>query len=391
MSRPAYGRPDGDAELAELVEILNRTYLRTREEGEQWLKRTPAEDLRVIRRSGRVAGSLLLLPWAQWFGGSSIPMTGVAAVGVDPEVRSSGMASSMMRSALEEMHQAGVPLSALFPATQPVYRRAGYELSGTWSRFKLPVHSVDLRDRTLDIKRVDASAAKTIKALYDRRSRSASGHLDRPPKMWERLVSPERDEIHLYVASGSGGPEGYVAFTQRRDKEWRYDLVLQDFVALTAAAARRLWTFFADHRSFSRDVLWVGHVADPVLLMLREQQWEVTRMWTWMTRIVDVKSALEARGYPRGLEAELHLQVADDVLPWNDGRFVLEVSGGHGAVRKGGRGKLSVDVRGLASMYTGFLTGAETVAAGYASGSEAELSKASAVFAGPPPWLPDFF
>ena len=60
-----------------------------------------------------------------------------------------------------------------------------------------------------------------------------------------------------------------------------------------------------------------------------------------MTRIVDVPAALTERGYPEAIDAELHLRVRDDVLPANDGTFVLHVSGGKAEVRPGGTGAMA--------------------------------------------------
>jgi len=59
-----------------------------------------------------------------------------------------------------------------------------------------------------------------------------------------------------------------------------------------------------------------------------------------MLRVVDVSKALEKRVYPLGIETELHLEVKDNLLPENNGKFVLSVSNGQGEVKKGGLGEL---------------------------------------------------
>ncbi|HVL81726.1 MAG TPA: GNAT family N-acetyltransferase [Actinomycetota bacterium] len=387
----AFGRPDGTAETEQLGAILDIVYLRSPEEGRRWLDRTDPDHLRVLRTGGTVVGGMRVWPLGQWYGGRPVPMWGVASVAVDPAHRASGFATGMMRSSLEEMHSAGAALSALYPATQPVYRRTGWELAGTWTRFRLPAAAIDVRDRELDIRRVDAGDG-VFKQLYDRRAAASNGHLARTEAYWRFVQSPRSEEtVHRYVVERDGRPEGYVVFTQDREGAWRYNLNCRDVVATSPAAARRLWTFFADHRSFSEDVTWSGSGSDPMLFVLREQEWKAPRSWTWMLRIVDVKAALSERGYPAGMEAEVHLDVRDDVCGWNEGRWVLSVAGGRGQVRKGGRGRLRIDVRGLASLYSGFSTGSELVATGYAEGREGDLAAATAAFSGPAPVLPDFF
>jgi predicted acetyltransferase len=110
-----------------------------------------------------------------------------------------------------------------------------------------------------------------------------------------------------------------------------------------------------------------------------------------MLRIVDVIGALSARGYPAGVSAELQLDVRDELLPWNNGRFVLTVADRRASVRSGGAGWVGLDVRDLAALYSGYLTPQELLAAGSLAGSEADLATAAQIFAGPRPWTPDMF
>jgi predicted acetyltransferase len=79
-------------------------------------------------------------------------------------------------------------------------------------------------------------------------------------------------------------------------------------------------------------------------------------MQTWLLRVVDVAKALEKRGYPSGVQAELHLEVQDDLIAENNGRFILSVSHGQGEVTRGGTGELKLHIRELAPLYTSLFT-----------------------------------
>ena len=128
-----------------------------------------------------------------------------------------------------------------------------------------------------------------------------------------------------------------------------------------------------------------------MLTMLREQRSRM-RLWEyWMLRIVDVAGALEARGYAADRGARVHFEVRDDVLPQNNGRFVLEVSDGRGKVSRGGDGRVGIDVRGLAAMYTGHWTAEQLRGRDYLEASAEDASAASAVFAGHAPFMSDRF
>lgn len=110
-----------------------------------------------------------------------------------------------------------------------------------------------------------------------------------------------------------------------------------------------------------------------------------------MLRLLDVRRALESRGYPEAVSARLELEVQDDCIPENSGRFVLDVSGGKAEVRTDGSGRLRLHVRGLAALYTGFLSHVDLGLLRLAEGEPRDLALAGALFSGPPPAMPEIF
>jgi predicted acetyltransferase len=108
-------------------------------------------------------------------------------------------------------------------------------------------------------------------------------------------------------------------------------------------------------------------------------------------RIVDVAGALSRRGYPPGLQAELHLDVHDDLLTHNTGRWQLSVAEGRAEVRPGGAGRIKLGIRELAALYTGHLSPAALQFSGALSGSDEDLALLALVFSGEPPRLTDPF
>ena len=154
----------------------------------------------------------------------------------------------------------------------------------------------------------------------------------------------------------------------------------------------------AGYRSMVEHIVWSGGPRDPFVYLLGEQltagsraKVQIVRSLDWMLRIVDVVGALGVRGYPPGLSAELHLDVRDDLLAANNGRFVLELDGGRAHVRPGGQGRLQLGVRELAAIYSGFMAPIELCALGAIAAPDADLALAAAVFAGPQPWIADMF
>ena len=216
--------------------------------------------------------------------------------------------------------------------------------------------------------------------------------------LWSRLLQTARTETRRgdlppsgYLLEGDDGPEGYLYVAQTPRAGGRFDVRVTDLVVQTAAAARRVAAFLGSFSTFGEDVhLWTGP-GDPFFQSLPECPFRFEACKPWMVRVVDVAAALSQRGYAAGLEATVHLHVTDPLIPENDGAWTLRVSGGRGEVCRGGRGTARMNVRGLAALFTGYMSPESLQVAGLIAADRADLATLGAVFAGPAPWMPDGF
>ena len=391
MSRAYDVGPARPEETADLAAIGGWAFTQTPADMLPWFDRIGMSNVRVIREDERPVGMLGVDWMGQWFGGVSIPSAGIGAVAISADRRGHGAATRLMQEVLREAREAGVPLSTLYPATQPLYRSVGYELAGTRFEISLPAHAIDIKDRSQELKPATENDRGTMAALYERRARWSPGNLDRSPYLWDRVLHPRGEAPLSFLAMGPDGPEGYVIIMKRPPGTIPSDFLVQDVVATTPASARRILSFFADHRSVAKDIIWHGPPNDPLLTHLREQPYTIKGKFLWMIRVVDVVSALERRRYPETARGELHLKVADGLLEENDGAFVLDVHDGRGSVRRGGSGRFCIDVRGLATLYSGFQTPTAIRVAGFLDAPEHDMRLAESLFAGPAPWMSDMF
>jgi predicted acetyltransferase len=378
-------------EIKEFVPIHRRSYLMSPQDAEDWGEWVEVDNFRLAKRDGRAIGGMQLRPMGQWFGGRSVRMTGISAVGIEPSERASGAGTLFMQEVLRELHADGVPISSLYPATQLVYRRCGYELAGDFLSYRIGTDEIDVRDRTLEIEHTTDRDA--ITKTYDAFAARTAGLLDRDEHMWKRTFEPWKSDADAYIVNGADGPEGYVVYSRSRPPATplRETEMFGDVVALTSAATKRILSFVADHRSFIGWFAWNGAPGDRFAYALAEPRRKVTMSWPWMLRLVDMPKALVERGYNSAVEGELHLNVHDDLIDANNGAFVLRVSGGKAEVTPGGSGSFGIDIRGLAPLYTGYSSAHELLSTGYLDGTEADLLAADALFAGPSPWLQNFF
>jgi predicted acetyltransferase len=353
------------------------------------------DHFRLLRCNGKVVAGLVAVPVGQWFGGRSVFSWAIRLVGVGLEHRSRRVAPLLMGDMLHEAQRQGVALSVLYPATQPLYRAVGYEQAGVNQLLSMPVDAARLRDHGLDLRRVDRMAAiDRMAPLHEMRARRTSGHIDRNDWFWQRVLQPRQlPETHVFEVVGGGDAQGYMVYAMPPSdaSTHGYDVFLTDFVATTAAAARRLMAHLGEHHSLGNRVRWRGRLDAPECMVLPQQKLHLEDSMTWMLRIVDVSTALTQRGYAPQVSGRLAFEVVDDLLPDNAGRWTLQVADGEAQVSRGGSAELKLDVRGLASLYTGHLTPHELCVAGLAEGPEAALSMAASLFYGPRCWMPDFF
>jgi predicted acetyltransferase len=385
-----YGTLALETDEEPLRDILTQCFNFPQARWKAYLDLTGKENFRVVRREGRVVGGLVILFMGQWFGGRAIPMGGIAAVGVPPEQRGGGVAQTLMAQTLRELREQEIPLSALYASTQHLYRSVGYEQAGCFCLYSMPAAAFPRGDRTLAVEPVDASKHEIFHSLYREWVMPMNGCLARNRAIWERAVRSEDGPVYGYRIGDAEAPVGYLIYAHQ-GREHGHDMRVRDWAALTPAAFARLQTLLADHRSVVQDVIWKGPPVDPLLCSPEEQRFQHRGSERWMLRIVDVPAALGQRGYPEGITEELHLDVADDLLPGNAGRFVLSVRDGRGSVTRGGRGDLRCAVRGLAPLYASMLVPQELARIGWIVGDARTLATAARIFAGPQPWMGDGF
>ncbi|WP_427161223.1 GNAT family N-acetyltransferase [Aliinostoc sp. HNIBRCY26] len=378
-------------DMQQLGHIMEQCFIMSTGDSGVYTNLVGLDNLRVIYRDQQVAGGLVIYRMGQWWGGQCVPMGGVAAVGIAPEYRGDGAAIALIKNALWEMHSQEIPISVLYPATQRLYRKAGYEQAGSYCIWEIPSQSIQIREQPLPIQPVDSKNHDIFQNLNQQQGKLTPGYLDRHPALWQLLLHTEVSEtLYSYVIGDKNQPQGYVIFTQERTKDSSI-LRVRDWVVLSHQAALSFWSFIANHRSQIDNIRWKSSITDSLTLLLPEQTAKICHSDRWMLRIVDICRALAVRGYPAGVEAELHLEVQDNLLTANQGKFILSVANGRGEVTKGGKGDFQLDIQSLAPLYSGLFTPYQLQLAGKLDATPTALSTATQIFASPSPWMMDFF
>jgi predicted acetyltransferase len=390
---PSYG-PMTDTDLPAVARILSHAFAGTREGSAEWVQNAGLGHLRTLRAAegGAIEATLLRIPMGQYFGGRSVPLVGIAGVGVAPEARGRGVAGRLMAEAVREIASEGVALSGLYPATQPLYRRVGYEQAGHRFEYRLPVRNIGGGERGMRVRPVEATDKGAIRECYTEFASRFDGPLDRGEYLWGRVERMRETVYYGFAAVDEAGEiEGYIYLAQTRKPErGRQDIAVSDIAFRTAAAGRRLLGFLADFSSMADDIVFFGGPLHPLCTLLAEQRYQLSIRDHWMIRITNLPEAITARGY-RCEAAEVHLDVRDELLPKNSGKWVVRVRDGAGFAERGGSGAISLDVAALASMYSGLYTPEQLSVLGRCTGEVSRIRAAAGLFAGTTPWMSDMY
>jgi predicted acetyltransferase len=330
----------------------------------------------------RLIASAYYHEFDQWWLGRAVPMGGVGAVCVAPEDRGRGVGRRLAAAMLDLMQ--GRPLSALFPATAPVYRAVGYEHAGGQYLLTLPPEPLrTLAVGPVKVRRAGPGDEAEVTALMRRLHAEArhAGPIDRGEDYLRDVLADER--VFSYLAD-----DGFLAYGWDGSHE---RLAVHRCVAGSAEAARALWAIVGSGSSMAGTVRACVAPDDPMLWLLRDRSEDDLRRVSWMLRVLDAPAAIAARGFPAGVSADVPLVIEDEPRPGNAGAWRLTVGGGEGRLERdsGARDAVHVPARGLAAIYAG-VPMATLRRAGIITGGDAADPLLDAAFAGTP-YMLDYF
>lgn len=347
---------------------------------------------------GRLGAMVEVIDGGQFFGGSRVPMGGVAGVATAPEQRGRGLAAQVVSAALERMARSEHAVSTLYGAAGRLYRGLGYGVAGVQVGRRL--HARALRELPSGEPRVTRRAGRVdqpaIEACYSRLAPARDGWVDRPAHRWHRLLGSRWAERQAYAIDGVEGLEGYVLLSQAAAEFPSYRIHVEELMAADAHAERALWRLAGSAASaLVRDVSWFGPAEHPLLLLLDEQELRTTYEERWLLRVVDLPRAMAARGFRAGVSAVADIEVVDPQLPAKAGPWRLEVADRGGRAERGSAPRLRLGASALASLWSGYATASSLARLGLVqatgAGAGEALEALDSMFTGPTPSIGEFF
>jgi predicted acetyltransferase len=395
-------RPCGDLEqFTEAVFAIGQYFnLQPTEESMQRFTTTlPIERMHAAWEGKTIVGGAGAFPFELTVPGAIVPTAGVTVVGTYPTHRRRGVLRAMMRAQLDDFHERGEPLAALWASDDMIYGRFGFGMASHVGSVSIPREQSQFaqpleRESTLRIVDRD-NALQVFPKVWDRVRPQLPGMLARTRSWWENRILRDQDgesPKRRVLLEHGGRPAGYAIY--RHKPKWEDGVSLSELevveaIALDGRPTAELWRYLLDvdwAAATTARLLPLDHVLFWLLAHPRRMRFRVADgLWA---RLVDVGAALSARRY--ATDGAVVLDVSDAFCPWNAGRWRLADGV---AKRSRAAAHIRLDVGALASVYLGWFRFEQLVRAGRVEElRRGAARRADAIFSWHrAPWCPEIF
>jgi predicted acetyltransferase len=299
--------------------------------------------------------------------GGTLPCGGVTRVSVLSTHRRRGLLTAMMRRQMDDMHERGEPLAALYASEAPIYGRFGYGLATYQAEVEIARSHAAFATAGTGSGRLSMVDVPTAIQPFARVWDDARGSQPGMLALDERWIRAQLADLEINRGGASpqyrvlfqtdGKPSGFAIYRIKMD--WDASgpngtLRLGILIAATAEAYAALWRHVLDVDLIARVSAEMRPADEPLRFLLADSRQPKTRIedGIWL-RLVDVAAALAGRRY--SVEGRLALRVRDAFCAWNDGIYELVGSpaGAECKALRNGTPELALDAADLGALYLG--------------------------------------
>lgn len=287
----------------------------------------------VVTDGDEVVGATRVLTRDLSVPGGIVPAAHVTGVGVSATHRRRGILSSMMT---EQLRAAPEAISVLWASEPGIYGRFGYGSAAWFVSYEVDMPRLKMR-RAETSGRVrllenDDDAGAALAPLLTAYQRSRPGVSGRDEQWWRIRLDDIPEWRHgrnareiLVHEDESGTIDGYALWRGKfgsNPSGISNEIQLEELVTTSFDAYQALWGHLLSMDLTTKLNYMFGAVDEPLTQLVGNTE-ALQRRFTeslWV-RITDVVRALEQRRY--AVQADLVLEVTDDIFETNTGRFRL--------------------------------------------------------------------
>lgn len=288
--------------------------------------------------------------------GTEAEIGGIGAVATPPEHRRNGYVRKLCRHALDEYHDDGVGVAALWAFSTPFYGQFGWATAYDFTRVEAPPETLPTHDPVGGFRRLDADDWERLQSADATHSADATLSLRRTEQWWrEQTFDGGEDPPYCYGYVREGDLAGYLLYDVEDDDEQTLSVFNRSFVDEEARAA--LLDFLARHGAQIEKVVvrtepngeFLARVDDPADVFCEIKTGPMLRLTSvsWLSNL----------DWP-AVNLDCTLSVTDPLLDRIDGRYELSVADGSVSVDRlgdsaDGDADVAVDIGTLSQLVVG--------------------------------------
>jgi predicted acetyltransferase len=374
-----------------------------RERMERFSELLPLDRMFSAHDNGSIVGGAGGFPFQMSVPGGTIACTGTTIVGVSPTHRRRGILRQMMRAHIDDAHERGDPIAALWASEETIYGRFGYGAASTAGEVLVPRERTGFavpHERRGTIRLVERDeAAKLFPPIWESLMRARPGVPSRSAKWWEHRTlndpAERRDGAgpkRFALVELDGETAGYAIYRHK----WGFADGMPDSKVVVVEAFGSSMQATADLWRYLLDVDWVAwieaHLLPPdhplFFLLARKRSAKYRPQDGLWVRLLDVGKALSGRTY--AADDAIVFDVHDEFCPWNEGRWRLE---GGSAERTDAEADIALKADTLGATYLGGVDFASLAQVGLVEElKDGAIARADGMFRhGLHPWCPEIF
>ena len=253
----------------------------------------------------------------------------VTSVCTYPEYTGHGLMKKLMRKSLTRMRDSNKSFALLYPYSIPLYRGLGWEIISNKMTYVI-------KDRQIPTKLKEPGYVRRVQwddeqfnKLHTHFAAKTHGCLYRNNLAWEEYFRWDEDDTMVAIYYNEDDePCGYMVYLISSDV-----MHIKELIYLNREAQLGLWEYIHAHDSMIDEVRGNNYYSEPIAFELDDSDIKETIRPYAMGRIIDVAQFISQYNCdPDGPGGCFSFEIADDLLPWNNGTFVIDFEKGHCAL-----------------------------------------------------------
>lgn len=264
--------------------------------------------------------------------GTSYPVAFVTSVCTYPEFTGRGIMKKLMFKSLSHMREKHQPFALLYPYSIPLYRRLGWEIISNKISYTVKTRQFPSKATAPGyVRRVDYESAD-FKNLHTSFANMTHGCLFRNSLAWEEYWRWDEDDTMVAIYySRDDVPYGYMVYMISSDI-----MHVKEMIYLNREAQLGLWEYIHAHDSMIDEVRGNNYYSEPIAFELDDSDIKETIRPYAMGRIIDIKQFFGKYAIDPDEPACIYaFDIEDELLSWNNGRFIVLFKDGHCSITSG--------------------------------------------------------